>query len=117
MRRYESLKQVQHAKYDEILSIDYDSGVYTCTCTCPHPECNKCFPKQYNIKISTFFDRKRDNTEPCTILLSQEENHSKNTSLEIFIKNILDEHNIVYLTNARDIIPPRELDIYSGQKK
>ena len=115
IRRYESLKQAQHTKYDEIISIDYDNGIYACSC--PHPECNKCTQKHYNIKISTFFDRKRDKTEPCTILLSPEETHSKNTSLEIFIKNILDEHNIIYLTNVRDIIPPQEIDIYIPSKK
>ena len=37
-------------------------------------------------------------------------------NIERFIKNILDEHNISYKTNVRDIISPKELDIYIPDK-
>jgi hypothetical protein len=38
--------------------------------------------------------------------------NNKNTSIEFFITNFLNENNIEYITNSRKIIPPLELDIF-----
>lgn len=35
-------------------------------CKCPHPQCNKCEEKWYEIHSSKYHDRKRDGTELCT---------------------------------------------------
>ena len=86
-------------------------------CKCPHPECNKCTEKYYIIPSNIYSGRKSFNTEPCTKLLSIGSDNTKNTSIELFIRNILDKYNIEYETNVRDIISPKELDIYIPAKK
>ena len=48
----------------------------------------------------------------CTDLLPIQPNRTSGTTLELFIRNILDQHNIQYQTNVRSVIPPQELDIY-----
>ena len=52
----------------------------------------------------------------CTTILP-ESTTGKNTTLEIFVKNILDEHNISYICNDRTILSNKELDIYIPDKK
>ena len=94
--------------------IGYVQGHYKCMC--PHPECTKCSDKFYIIKPTAYFDRKRNRTEPCTNILPFNSERGKNTSLEIFVRGILDEYNIKYETNVRDVIPPQELDIYIPDK-
>ena len=113
INREKTRKKKQIQKYNEIIDIKNEFYI----CKCPHPECNRCKEKQYAIEYYHFFDRKRDKTEPCTKLLPVGEDRSKNTSIEIFIKNILDKYNINYETNVRNVIPPKELDIYIPSKK
>ena len=85
-------------------------------CKCPHPECDKCEEKIFIIPQQVFNDRRRNQSEPCTKLLPI--GHSnQGTILELFIRELLDKHNIEYLTNVRDIIYPKELDIYIPSKK
>lgn len=85
-------------------------------CKCPHEECNKCVEKTFIIPQNTFHDRKRNNTELCTKLLPIG-HFNQGTTLELFVRDILDKHNIEYTTNVRDIIPPKELDIYVASGK
>lgn len=87
------------------------------TCRCPHPNCTKCDKKSYEITAQMYHDRRRDHTEPCTILLAPSPNNNKNTSLEIFIRNLLEEHNIEYIANDRSILDGKELDIYIPDRK
>ena len=85
-------------------------------CTCPHPSCDKCDEKIFITTQQVFNDRRRNQTEPCTKLLPI--GHSnQGTTLELFVRELLEECNIEYQTNVRDIIPPKELDIYIPSKK
>lgn len=85
-------------------------------CKCPHPDCNKCFEKYYIVHPLIFNWRKHDNTEPCTNLLPIGKDNTKNTTIELFIQNILVKNNISYTINDRSIISPKELDIYIPSK-
>ena len=82
---------------------------------CPHKECNKCIDKQFVTPRSIYYDRKRLGAEICTKLMPID-SHS-GTSLELFIRDILDEYKIEYLCNDRNILSPKELDIYIPSKK
>lgn len=84
-------------------------------CKCPHPECDKCIEKQFTIPKSIYHSRCPQQIELCTTLLPISPNFS-GTSIEMFIRNILDEHNIEYETNVRNIISPQELDIWIPSK-
>ena len=90
-----------------------DDGIWICKC--PHPGCNKCEEKCYEITSIHFYGRKQMNIEPCTNLLPISPNI--NTNIERFVKNILDIHDIEYQTNIRSIISPKELDIYIPSKQ
>ena len=80
-------------------------------CKCPHPSCNLCCDKIFIIPQGLFNDRKRNDTELCTKLLPIG-HFNQGTTLELFIRNILDKYNIEYKTNVRDIISPKEIDIF-----
>lgn len=84
---------------------------------CPHPECNKCSEKCYIIPGTNYFARKKYNIELCTKLLPIKQGRNSGTQIELFVQKILDEHNIEYLTNQRNIIKDREIDIYIPSKK
>jgi len=79
---------------------------------CPHPECNRCQKKQYEIDPGMYYDRMRVNAEVCTNLMPPGRYPGTGTTIELFIRNILDEYGIEYQCNVRNIIPPKELDIY-----
>ena len=97
--------------------VDFtDAGDWICKC--PHPDsCNKCTDKQFIIPQGTYHDRLRWGSEVCTNLLPISQTHSTGTTLELFVRGILDKYNIEYQTNVRTIIPPKELDIYIPSKK
>lgn len=99
--------------YPELISFDGECWL----CKCPHPECNKCISKTYFTNQRTHYARKRENVELCTNLLPIRKKDIKDTSIEIFVRNILDTHGINYSSNVRDIIPPKELDIYLPDHK
>lgn len=94
-----------------------DNGDWIMKCPHSHPIndiCNNC-DKTYSIPSGNYFDRIRMKSELCTKLLPI--GHSnQGTTLELFIRELLDKHNIEYLTNVRDIIYPKELDIYIPSK-
>lgn len=100
-------------KYSDI--IDWSDTEYICKC--PHSECNKCQEKQYNISKGLFLGRKYEQIETCTHLLPEDNNHNRNTTLELFVQRILDKYNIQYITNTRKILKGKELDIYILDKK
>ena len=85
-------------------------------CKCPHNECDKCSEKQFIINQIMFHDRIRNESEICTNLLPPGSTN-QGTTIELFIRNILDKYNIDYDTNVRYIIPPKEVDIYIPSKK
>lgn len=81
-------------------------------CKCPHPECDKCTEKTYNIYADQYYARKEFGIESCTKLLPIQKSRSKDTYIEQFVKGILDEHGVKYICNDRTVLPPQELDIY-----
>lgn len=83
---------------------------------CHHPECNKCKERTFVIKSGNYFDRTRLHIELCTNLNPINHDRMAGTSLEMFVRSILDEYGIKYETNVRNIISPRELDIYIPDK-
>lgn len=85
-------------------------------CKCPHPECLECQEKQYITTCGTYHDRKRTGTELCTKLLSVG-HYNQNTTLEQFVQHILSSHKINFQTNVRNIIQPKEIDIYCPDYK
>lgn len=84
---------------------------------CPHPECNKCSEKCYIIPRINYFARKEYNIELCTKLLPIKFGRNPGTQIELFVQKLLDEYNIEYTTNQRNIIDNFELDIYIPSKK
>lgn len=81
---------------------------------CPHNSCNKCQEKLYITHAGREYDRNKANLEPCTILNPINSNMS---SLEEFVKNILNNNHIEYCHNVVGLIDGRkELDIYIPSK-
>ena len=97
---------------DDILEILDDGRLVM---KCPHPTCNKCSEKRYITTSQINHDRKKINTERCTIIHPIQQSHSKNTGGEIFIQQILDSCDVEYVCNYRDL--GFELDIYIPSKK
>ena len=96
--------------------IDYtDDNMWVCKC--PHIDCNKCIEKKYIIHPSIYAGRKSTGLETCTILNPVNKKQLKNTHSEQFIRHILDENNIGYITNDRSILGGKELDIYIPNKR
>ena len=114
INRDQTRKENALNKHRDIIDIDIDRKLYICRC--PHEECTKCSEKKYEIKPSAYFDRKRNGTEPCTNILPFDENHNQGTSIEIFIRDLLDKYNIHFETNNKQILNRRELDIYIPSK-
>ena len=112
----ENLKQSriyrQISKYGDIVDCGLHNDTYMYKCLCPHLGCTKCQEKYYWIETQMYFDRKRDKTEPCTIILPARI-HSGPSSLENIVCGWLDEYNIYYERSRRDLLPTgQELDIY-----
>lgn len=84
-------------------------------CKCPHLECDKCSEKYFDIPYDKFFVRQYDGCELCTILCKGDTN--KGTTIELFIRNILDKNGIEYETNNKKILKGKELDIYIPSHK
>ena len=94
---------------DDLLYIK-NNGLWVVKC--PHTDCNKCNEKCFEIEYQMLWDRTNDKTELCTHLLPPQISHSKNTTIELVIQNILDKYNIKYIQNDRSILNGKELDIY-----
>lgn len=80
-------------------------------CSCPHKHCDKCLEKTFTIPQQTFNDRRRNQTEICTKLLPVG-CANQGTTLELFVRELLDRNGVEYLTNYRELISPKELDIF-----
>lgn len=94
--------------HPDIIDILNDN---TWICKCPHPDCNKCVERTYLSRNQIYNDRKRNGSEMCTKLLPIG-HQNQGTTIELFIRKILDNHNIHYQTNVRNIVSPKEIDIF-----
>lgn len=103
-------------KYNDIIDIQFNNGNTIYICSCPHNKCNKCERKSYDCNSITYYNRRYKQLEVCTNLLPEQPSRSTGISLELFVRDILDEYNIEYICNSRDIINPKELDIYIPSK-
>ena len=79
---------------------------------CPHQECNKCSEKTYIISPEHYRARKASNTELCTNILPIQQGRLSGTSIELFVRDVLDKNHIEYITNDRTVLEGKELDIY-----
>lgn len=104
------LKQSQQT-YPDILGV-IDGG-WLCTCT--NQNCSMCEERTYTTPKQIHRDRWNNGTELCTKLLPIG-NPSHSSSMEYTIQSWLDEFGIDYELNVRNIIPPKELDIYIPSK-
>lgn len=95
------------SKYPEV--IGHIEGRWLCAC--PHKDCNKCTEKQYLTDPEIHRGRIKYNSELCTKLLPVG-SQNEGTSIELFVRNILDEHGIEYIANSYSIISPKSIDIY-----
>ena len=106
-------------KHPDILDVQYGSGqiatIYKCKCF--NENCNKCAEKTFEIDSLHYWVRKNNNILLCPKLLPIQPYHSEGTSLELFVRNILDKHNIDYIKNDKKILDGSELDIYIPDKK
>ena len=102
-------------KIPGIINIEPGDGFDIYTIQCSDETCNKCSEKCFKIRSGTLYDRKRLGVDLCTTRYPVGA-HIKNTSLEKFVQDILDEHNIEYETNNRTILSGKELDIYIPSK-
>ena len=105
-----SLRKNHMEKDNNILGFTND---YLQIMKCPHLECNKCKEKYFITPGGIYYDRKRINAELCTRLLPIK---SLVSTYELKIRQLLDENNIKYDYNKRNIIS-NELDIYIPDKK
>ena len=101
------LNQTQ-IKYPDVIGYD-DSGNWICKC--PHPECTKCQERTYTIPAMVHYSRSLAGLNICT-KINPVGTTIKDTTIELFIKHILDEYNIQYQQNVRGIIGRLELDFY-----
>lgn len=99
----------------DIINNSTISDIYTYGC--PHRECTKCVEKVYECDRNLHNSRKAFGQELCTKLMPKVKCNNKNTTLEIFVKLLLDEYNIKYIENDRTILSGKELDIYIPDKK
>ena len=85
-------------------------------CKCPHPECDKCEEKTYIINGNRYGGRIKEGAELCTKLLPIQPTHSSGTTIELFIRNILDKYGVEYEANVA-IFDGQHADIYIPSKK
>lgn len=103
-------------KYDGIIDVikgDECGSIYKMKC--PDPSCNLCDNKVFEIRSDVLRSRLRLHADVCTTRYPVG-SHIKNTNLEVFIQQILNEHHIEYETNNRTILSGKELDIYVPSK-
>lgn len=107
--KYKISRRSNNIKQKEFLLGYTDNGDWICSC--PHPECDKCIEKCYIISGNRYSGRVKEHAEPCTKLLPIQKAHSANTTIELFVQNILDEVGIKYETN-KFILNGQQADIW-----
>ena len=109
---------VPHPIFNSDTIIDHipnENGEYKRTC--PHPECNKCSERYYWASHQIMSNRKLTNTELCTRLLAVGHDTNRGTTIELFVRNLLDTYHIDYECNNKSILNGKEIDIYVPSKK
>ena len=113
------LESVKHKIQDsrrahELKRQDYLLG-YTSDgqwiCRCSDPTCNKCTERQYITTPLRYESRITDHLNPCPIANPIQEVKNKNTSIECFVQDVLDEIGVEYITNA-PVLGRKHIDVY-----
>lgn len=108
----ETRRQTIMSEHDFIIGFT-ESGEWICKC--PHKECTKCQEKSFIITSDRYRDRSNDGTELCTKLLPIQPSHSTGTTIELFVRNVLDGINVEYETN-KGIFDGQHADIWIPSK-
>lgn len=111
-RQRESMRRNYIFSHKDIIGYT-DNGEWIMDC---HRQCDGCDDHAFITPQILYHDRRRDGCEVCTKLNPISSRVTSGTSLEKFVTDILDEHGIEYKLNIRDVIPPKELDIYIPSK-
>ena len=78
---------------------------------CNNNNCDKCQKRYYVTPTNVYFDRSRLGYETCTNLVPI--GNSQKSSLEYKVRELLDNHNIYYISNNRKLThDKKELDIF-----
>lgn len=107
-KRLDTVIDIYLSKHSEILARSGNELI----CKCTNSECNKCIERIYKTRKSIYEDRRRLGIETCTTLLPECANLISGTSIELFVRQLLDKYNISYIANDRQVLEGRELDIY-----
>ena len=102
--------------HSDIIDVEYipdQQPVYIIKCH--NNSCELCKEKCFKLTRNQYYNRISHNIELCPI--KNPLCISSNTSIEIFIKELLDKYNIEYKSNSRSILGSKELDIYIPSKK
>ena len=102
--------------HPDIIDVEYipdQQPVYIIKCH--NNSCELCKEKCFKLTRNQYYNRISHNIELCPI--KNPLCISSNTSIEIFIKELLDKYNIEYKSNSRSILGSKELDIYIPSKK
>ena len=102
--------------HQDIIDVEYihnQQPIYTIKCH-NSDRCNLCKEKCFKLTRNQYYNRISHNIELCPI--KNPLCFSNNTSIEIFIKELLDQYNIEYKSNNRSIIGSKEHDIYIPSK-
>ena len=112
-KQKEAFNKSYMSEHPDIVEIKENDGerIYKCVCD---KNCEGCIDKTYEIHGSLYHSRNYQGLEKCTIL-NPVDHKSIDTSIEKFIKDILIEFNIEYITNIR-LFDNLEADIYIPTK-
>lgn len=113
----ETNKKVRKTAHDNFLKTHPDVIEFKdrwFTMKCPDPKCDKCTEKTFKIPQQMLYSRHSRNMDTCTNRTPIAD--YMNTAPELFIQNILEEHNIDFDLCNRQIINPKEVDIYIPSK-
>lgn len=108
------LRRIEEDK--DIVNITIENGSTICEMKCPHSWCQRCGERTYKIPTGILYDRRRDSTELCTKLLPVRPSHIKDTSIELFVKHILDDNFIEYQQSNRELLNGQEIDFFIPSK-
>lgn len=109
LERY-GVENVGSLRLLDVISNDKINDKYTYIC--PHHDCDRCSEKTYICTRYTHNNRKELGSELCTNILPERPGNNNDTYIEHMVRGWLDDKNIQYETNVRNVIYPNEIDIY-----
>ena len=101
-------------EHQDILKICEENGERVYLCKCTDDKCNLCDDRCYSIHHKLYHSRKTHKLDICPIK-NPIDVKGKNTSIERFIKQILDDCHIEYSCNVR-LVDNMEIDIFIPSK-